>query len=180
MANISLDLLTWDFLLFQNNIWTTTTWSNVWAVLPKPSWDEFLIGFLVWTPASNYLHLTTFSTIVWFYSCSYICNSPKMPKKSQIVVYISTNIAIYCSFAPRFQFNLVIWGMLFPKLAHVWEILFPWSGPYNQGIFGFLFFLIHGQVNGFLKTTQGNVMFWHVAKAIRNVWDKVKLNYRTS
>ena len=27
----------WDFLLSQINIWTTTTWSNVWVVLPKPS-----------------------------------------------------------------------------------------------------------------------------------------------
>jgi hypothetical protein len=45
------------------NIWTTTTWSNVWVVLRKPSWYEFLIGFLIWTPASKYLHLTTFSNI---------------------------------------------------------------------------------------------------------------------
>jgi hypothetical protein len=33
--------LIWDFLLSQINIWTTTTWSNVWVVLPKPSWYEF-------------------------------------------------------------------------------------------------------------------------------------------
>jgi hypothetical protein len=61
----SLYSLIWDFLLSRINIWiwTTTTWSNVWAVLPKPSWYEFLIGFLIWTPASKYLHLTTFSNI---------------------------------------------------------------------------------------------------------------------
>ena len=59
----SLYLLTWDFLLSQINTWTTTTWSNVWVVLPKPSWYEFLIGFLIWTPASKYLHLTIFSKI---------------------------------------------------------------------------------------------------------------------
>jgi len=60
---LSLYSLIWDFLLSQINIWTTTTWSNVWVVLPKPSWYEFLIGFLIWTPASKYLHLTTFSNI---------------------------------------------------------------------------------------------------------------------
>ena len=59
----SLYSLNWDFLLSQINRWTTTTWSNVWVVLPKPSWYEFLIGFLIWTPTSNYLHLTTFSNI---------------------------------------------------------------------------------------------------------------------
>ena len=52
-----------DFLLSQIYIWTTTTWSNVWVVLPKPSWYEFLIGFLIWTHVSKYLHLTTFSNI---------------------------------------------------------------------------------------------------------------------
>ena len=59
----SLYSLIWDFLLSQINIWTTTTWSNVWFVLPKPFWYEFLIGFFIWTPASKYLHLTTFSNI---------------------------------------------------------------------------------------------------------------------
>jgi hypothetical protein len=34
----SLYSLIWEFLLSQINIWTTTTWSNVWVVLPKPSW----------------------------------------------------------------------------------------------------------------------------------------------
>ena len=38
MYTISLYSLIWDFLLSQINIWTTTTWSNVWVVLPKPSW----------------------------------------------------------------------------------------------------------------------------------------------
>ncbi len=60
---LSLYSLIRDFLLSQINIWTTTTWSNVWVILPKPSWYEFLIGFLIWTPASKYLHLTTFSNI---------------------------------------------------------------------------------------------------------------------
>ena len=60
---ISLYSLIWDFLLSQINIWTTTTWSNVWVVLPKPSWYDFLIGFLIWTLTSKYLHLTTFSNI---------------------------------------------------------------------------------------------------------------------
>jgi len=59
----SLYSLIWDFLLSQINIWTTTTWSNLWVVLPKPSSYEFLIGFLIWTPASKYLHLTTFSNL---------------------------------------------------------------------------------------------------------------------
>jgi hypothetical protein len=54
------------------------------SYLIKPSWYEFLI----WTPASKYLHLTTFSNIcVWFYPCSYICDCLKMPKKSQINEY---------------------------------------------------------------------------------------------
>ena len=61
--HISLYSLIWYFLLSQINIWTTTTWSNVWVVLPKPPWYEFLIGFLIWTPALKYLHLTTFSNI---------------------------------------------------------------------------------------------------------------------
>jgi hypothetical protein len=60
---VSLYSLIWDFLLSQINIWTTTTWSNVWVFLPKPSWYEFLIGFFIWTPASKYLHLTTFYNI---------------------------------------------------------------------------------------------------------------------
>jgi len=59
----SLYSLIWDFLLSIIYIWTTTTWSNVWVVLPKPSWYEFLIGFLIWTPSSKYLHLKTFSNI---------------------------------------------------------------------------------------------------------------------
>ena len=59
----SLYSLNWDFPLSQINIWVTTTWSNVWVVLQKPTWYEFLIGFLIWTPASQYLHLTTFSNI---------------------------------------------------------------------------------------------------------------------
>ena len=29
------NLLIWDFLLSQINIWTTTTWSNVWVILLK-------------------------------------------------------------------------------------------------------------------------------------------------
>ena len=53
----------------QINIWTTTTWSNVWVVLPNPSWYEFLIGFLLWTFASKYLHLTTFYNIYVTFAC---------------------------------------------------------------------------------------------------------------
>ena len=81
---VSLYSLIWDFILSQINIWTTTTWYNVWVVLPKPSWYEYLLGFLIWTPASKYVHLTTFSNgpiHVWFYPCSYICNYVKTPKK---------------------------------------------------------------------------------------------------
>ena len=63
LAHLSLYSLIRDFFLSQITIWTTTTWSNVWVVLPKPSSYEFLIGFLIWTPASKYLHLTTFSNI---------------------------------------------------------------------------------------------------------------------
>ena len=59
----SLYLIIWHFLLSQINIWTTTIWSIVWVVLPKPSWYEFLIGFLIWTLTSKYLHLTTLSNI---------------------------------------------------------------------------------------------------------------------
>ena len=78
-------LLIWDFLLSQINIWTTTTWSNVWVVLPKPSWYEFLIGFLIWTPASKYLHFTTFSNICVIYPCSYICNCLKCRKSPKLM-----------------------------------------------------------------------------------------------
>ena len=59
----SLYSLIWDSLLSQINIWTATTCSNIWVVLPKPSWYELLIGFLIWTPTSKYLHLTAFSNI---------------------------------------------------------------------------------------------------------------------
>ena len=38
----SLYSLIWGFLLFQINMWTIATWSNVWVVLPEPSWYEFL------------------------------------------------------------------------------------------------------------------------------------------
>ena len=87
---ISLYLLIWDFLLSQINIWTTTTWSNVWVVLPKPSWYEFLIRFLIWTPASKYsLNPTTFSDICVIYPCSHICNCLKIPKRPKL-----TNIVI--------------------------------------------------------------------------------------
>ena len=60
---VSLYWLIWDFLLSQIDIWTTTTWSNAWVVLLKPPWYEFLIGFFIWTHASKYLHLITFSKI---------------------------------------------------------------------------------------------------------------------
>ena len=59
----SLYSLIWDFYLSQIYVWTTTTWSSVWVVLLKPSWYEFLIGFLIWTPAPKYLQLPTFSNI---------------------------------------------------------------------------------------------------------------------
>ena len=36
---LSLYSLIWDFLLSQINKWTTTTWSNVWVILPKPTCD---------------------------------------------------------------------------------------------------------------------------------------------
>jgi hypothetical protein len=83
----SLYSLIWDFLLSQINIWTTTTWSNVWVVLPKPPSYEFLIGFLIWTPASSICILQHSPISVWFYPCSYICNWLKMPKKSQMNEY---------------------------------------------------------------------------------------------
>ena len=37
IRKVSLYSLICYFLLSQINIWTTTTWSNVWVVLPKPS-----------------------------------------------------------------------------------------------------------------------------------------------
>ena len=86
----SLYSLIGDFLLSQIDIWTTTTWSNVRVILPKPSWDEFLIGFLVCTPASKYLHLTTFSNIFVILSMLLLfVNVSKCPKTSKL-----TNIVI--------------------------------------------------------------------------------------
>ena len=96
-TQLSLYLLIWDFLLSQINIWTTTTWSNVWVVLPKPFWYEFLIGFLIWRPASKYLHLTTFSNICVIYPCSYICNCLKMLIKSQSNEYSDLNCLLRIS-----------------------------------------------------------------------------------
>ena len=86
----SLYSLIWDFLLSQINIWTTTTWSNVWVVLPKPSWYEFLIGFLIWTSASKYLHLTIFSKMcvilsMFLYFVT-VSKCPKSPKLTNIVI----------------------------------------------------------------------------------------------
>ena len=54
-------------------------------VLPKPSRYEFLIGFLIWTPASKYLHLTTFSNMCVIFIHVLTCViCLKMPKRSQI------------------------------------------------------------------------------------------------
>ena len=75
----SLYLLIWDFLLSQINMWTTTTWSNVWVVLPKPSWYEH--------PLQSIYILQHSPISVWFYPCSYICNCLKMLKNSQINEY---------------------------------------------------------------------------------------------
>ena len=84
---ISLYSLIWDFLLCQINIWTTTTWSNVWVILPKPPWYEFLIRFLISTPASKYLYLTTFSNIhVLIFVIVSKCR--KNPKLMNIVIYV--------------------------------------------------------------------------------------------
>ena len=90
-------LFIWDFLLSQINLWTTTTWSTVWVILPKPSSYEFLIGFLIWTSASKYLHLTTFSNIL----CDFIhvlifvnvSKCRKSPKWTNIVILDSANDA---------------------------------------------------------------------------------------
>ena len=87
---LTLYSLIWDFLLSQINICTTTIWSNVWVVLPKPSWCEFLIGFLIWTPASSICILQHSPISMWFYPCSCICNCLKMPKSSKL-----TNIVIF-------------------------------------------------------------------------------------
>ena len=84
---LSLYSLIWDFFLSQINIWTTTTWSNVWVALPKPSWHEFLIGFLIWTPTSKYFHLTSFSNICVILPIFLYWNRLKMPKKPQINEY---------------------------------------------------------------------------------------------
>ena len=87
---LSLYSLIWDFLLSQINIRTTTvSWSNIWAVLPKPSWYEFLIGFLIWTP-------TYFKVFASYNLLQYLCDFiyvlifvivSKMPKKSQVNEY---------------------------------------------------------------------------------------------
>ena len=86
----SLYSLIWDFLLSQINVWTTTTWSNVWVVLPKPSWYEFLIEFLTWTPAPKCLHLTTFSNIcvILIHVLIFVTVSKcqKSPKSTNIVI----------------------------------------------------------------------------------------------
>ena len=63
------------------------TWSNVWVILPKPSWYEFLIGFLIWTLLQSICILQHSPISVWFYPCSYICNCLKLPTKSQINKY---------------------------------------------------------------------------------------------
>ena len=89
----SLYSLIWDFLLSQTNIWTTTTWSNVWVVLLKPSWYEFLIGFFdmntrfkIFTSYNilqnpcNFIHVLIFVTVL---KCR------KSPKLTNIVTMAS-------------------------------------------------------------------------------------------
>jgi len=124
------------------NIWTTTTWSNVWVVLPKPSWYEFLIGFLIWTPASKYLHLTTFSNICVIL-CSYICNCLKMPKKSQINEYsdmmstcnrldlqtLGSRLIIFKILPGHCVCACVYWEVLVVGKSVIWEARSTLQGP---------------------------------------------------
>ena len=84
---LSLYSLIWDFFLSQINIWTTTTWSDVWVILPKASWYEFLIGSWYEHPLQSICILQHSSISVWLYPCSYICNCLKMSKKSQTNEY---------------------------------------------------------------------------------------------
>jgi hypothetical protein len=86
--------LIWDFLLSQINIWTTTTWSNVWVVLPKPSWYEFLIGFLIWTPASKIFtcysilqYMCDFIHVLIFITISKCRKSPKLTNIVDSTIY---------------------------------------------------------------------------------------------
>jgi hypothetical protein len=55
----------------------------------KPSWYELLIGFLIWTSASKYLHLTTFSNIWDFIHVlifATVSKCRKSPKLTNIVI----------------------------------------------------------------------------------------------
>ena len=94
-------------------------------VLPKPSWYEFLIGFLIWTPASKYCILQHSPISVWFYPCSYICNCLKMPKKSQINEY--SDIHVYARLnqvTNNFSKSTVIWlftGTRAPQVLVLWK-----------------------------------------------------------
>ena len=62
--------------------------------------DMSLIGFLIWTPASKYLHLTTFSKICVILSMFLYCNCLKMPKKSQINEYSDISLGVFEGFHP--------------------------------------------------------------------------------
>ena len=103
LDNLSLYSLIWDFLLSQIKIWTTTTWSNVWVFLPKPSWYELLIGFLMWTPASKYLHLTKFSNVCDFIHVLIFVIVSKCQKNPKL-----TNIVIFCEFCHALHSRTVI------------------------------------------------------------------------
>ena len=89
----SLYLLIWDFLLSQIDIWTTTTWSNVWVVLPKSSWYEFLI----WTPASKVFA----SNNILQYLCDFIhaltfvivSKCWKSPKLTNVVIKLQHEVS---------------------------------------------------------------------------------------
>ena len=91
---LSLYSLMWDFLLSQINKWTTTTWSNVWVILPKPSLYDSWLGSWYEHPLQS-ICILQHSPNVWFYPCSYICNCLKMPKKSQINEYSDHPSAFY-------------------------------------------------------------------------------------
>jgi hypothetical protein len=100
-STLSLYSLIWDFLSSQIHIWTTTTWSNVWVVLPKPSWYDFLN----WVPDMNTCFKVYASYNILRYLCAFIhvlifvpvSKCRKSPKLTNIVIIaIITMLTMWC------------------------------------------------------------------------------------
>ena len=104
---VSQYLLIWDFLLSQIKIWTTTTWSNVWVVLPNPSWFNWVLDkntrFKVFASYNILQYLCDFIYVLIIVSVSKSRKSPKL-----------TNIVTSALHAYKWWMDLCLWIIFNP------------------------------------------------------------------